>query len=323
MKSLVTICITTYNRKELLPLTLKSILNQTYKDIEIIIVDDFSSDGTQELIENELLKWDRRIKYVRHSKNNGLAFGRNTAINNAKGKYFTFCDDDDEWEDNFIEEFVKIADSYGVSWCFYCGCKYKNLLGTMINIIYDFEGTIKEHIKNGYTPPVASQFYRLESLKEINGYNENIKSGVDHDLWLRLATININIKSIPKALSIPNANARQERMTTNYEKRINGIKSSLLIWENDIESLFGKKFYIKFCNAYLERERLKFLNIYLKELDFIKVNKLKGQISNFNFFKNVIVVILKLFIQKITPNILVSRNKNILLTPTLKIKNET
>lgn len=317
---MVTVCVTTFNRKELLKLTLISILNQTYKTIEIIIVDDCSTDGTQEFVKNELLKLDKRIKYIRHKKNKGLAASRNSAIMNASGKYFTFCDDDDIWEANFIEEFIKVASRYSDDWCFYCGCKYKNLLGTTISVIYNYEGTIKEHIKDGYTPPVASQFYNLKSLKRVAGYNIDVKSGVDHDLWIRLAKIDLNIKSIPLALSIPNANAKQERMTTNYHKRINGLENSLLIWKQDLKDLYGKDFYLDFTNAYFEREKLKFLKKYLKEFDFLKAYTIKENISNLSFFKMSIMEILKFTIKFLIPNFIVKKEKIILLRPTLKLK---
>ena len=65
---LVSVIITTYNRKNQLSLTLDSILKQTYKNIEIIIIDDYSTDGTKDLIESKLLKLDNRIKYIRCDK---------------------------------------------------------------------------------------------------------------------------------------------------------------------------------------------------------------------------------------------------------------
>lgn len=250
-------------------------LNQTYKNIEVIIVDDHSSDGTKKLVENELLKLDDRIRYIRHEKNKGLATGRNTAIFNAKGKYFTFCDDDDEWVPEFIEEFVKVANNNKESCCFCCGGKYKNLLGTQIYMIPSYEGELKSYLRNGFTPPVASQFYSLSSLREVNGYNEKIKSGVDHDLWIRLAKNGANIKCISKSLSIPNVNAKQERMTTNYEKRINGIQDSLNEWKNDLINLYGKEYYKVFRSVYIERERKKFLKSYLEEFNFIMAYRIK------------------------------------------------
>ena len=72
MSSLVSVW---YNK--FLPITLKSVLKQTYKNLEIIIVDDFSDDGTDILMHDELLKLDHRIKYIRHDENKGLAHAEN------------------------------------------------------------------------------------------------------------------------------------------------------------------------------------------------------------------------------------------------------
>jgi glycosyltransferase involved in cell wall biosynthesis len=256
MNNLVTVCITTYNRKKLLPLTLRSVLNQKYRNIEIIIVDDCSTDGTKELVENKLLKLDDRIRYIRHKQNKGLAYGRNTAINNASGKYFTFCDDDDEWNSEFIKEFVTVADCYNDNWCFAYEREYKDSLK---NIIYQ-----------GYTPPVASQFYFLKTLKDIDGYNENIKSGVDHDLWLKLAVYNVNIVGIPKVLALANKNALHDRMTTNEKKRINEISLSLIIWKDLIEENFSIEFYNFFKKNYMYYLDKNFL------LNSIKTRNLKN-----------------------------------------------
>ena len=85
----------------------------------------------------------------------------------------------------------------------------QNFLGTDIEAVYEYEGDLKNLIKKGFTPPVASQFYNLSILKEINGYNKNVNSGVDHDLWIRLAKVGVNIKYVSKVLSLPNANKKQ------------------------------------------------------------------------------------------------------------------
>ena len=84
---LVSVCITTFNRKASLIETVNSILSQTYQNIEVIIVDDCSSDGT-DIIIKKILSKKKKIKYIRHKKNKGLAAARNTAIFNAKGRYF-------------------------------------------------------------------------------------------------------------------------------------------------------------------------------------------------------------------------------------------
>lgn len=269
-KHLVTICIATYNREKLLPKTVESVINQTYKNLEIIIVNDCSTDNTDDLMQ-KITKQDDRIKYIKQDINKGLANARNSAIFNASGKYFTFIDDDDLWNPTFVEEFVKLAEGYNEDWCFCCGSE--NKLGCPIP---EMEGYLKDYIKQGFTPPVASQFYFTSTLKKINGYNPKIKSGVDHDLWLKLAFNKIKIKSLEKCLSIPNGNISEERMTTNYEKRVSGINNSLNIWQKDIEKNFSKAFFKHFKKSY---------RYYLYKKSFIGEVKKLNLIKSIYFFK--------------------------------------
>ena len=300
--------------------TTKSILNQNYKNIEIIIVDDCSNDGTESLVIDKLLNSDRRIKYIRHKKNKGLAVARNTAINKAKGKYFTFCDDDDLWEPNFIKEFIKEASNYNKDWCFCCSEKNKYSLNKGIKIKFKYKGSLKNFIKKGYTPPVAGQFYNLSSLKNVGGYNEEITSGVDHDLWIRLAKKGIKIKYLPKALSIPNAQDLRVRHTTNYTKRIDGIKKSLSIWSDDLKKMYGKTFYNKFYEAYLFREYKKFLITYIQKFDITMIYKIYKDVPSLTFLK----IMFNLLFRQLT-NILnlkskTSKKKILKQKPTLIIK---
>lgn len=93
-KPTVSIIIPTYNRRQSIGRFIKSVLNQTYRDFELIIVDDGSTDNTRELVagfNNE------RIRYVRHEENKGEAAARNTGIKAARGEYIASHDSDDEW----------------------------------------------------------------------------------------------------------------------------------------------------------------------------------------------------------------------------------
>tara|TARA_B100001093_G_C26857563_1_gene1028188 strand:- start:7145 stop:8002 length:858 start_codon:yes stop_codon:yes gene_type:complete len=84
---------------------LDSIINQTYKNLEILIIDDFSSDNTGEIIKNY---GDSRIRYIRHSSNKGLAQSRNTGMKNSNGEFIAFLDDDDEWLPDKIKEQLNV-----------------------------------------------------------------------------------------------------------------------------------------------------------------------------------------------------------------------
>ena len=102
-KELISVVITTYNRVELLKKSLNSVINQTYKNIEIIVADNHSTDGTDKLLE-EYTKQDNRIKYFRHSENIGMTNNTTFAHSKITGKYFHVLCDDDWLDKDFIEK---------------------------------------------------------------------------------------------------------------------------------------------------------------------------------------------------------------------------
>ena len=104
----VSVIIATYNRAELLPRAVNSVLAQTYERYEVIIVDDCSPDNTQEAIRRFA---NPRIRAVRHETNRGAAAARNTGIAQARGEYIAFLDDDDECTPNRLADQVSVLDS--------------------------------------------------------------------------------------------------------------------------------------------------------------------------------------------------------------------
>ena len=98
----VSVVIPTYNRSHLLQLTLQSVEEQTFKDLEIIVVDDGSKDNSREVI-RQLQKHDNRIVYI-YQVNQGASAARNTGIRNSHGKYIAFLDSDDLWKPAKIEK---------------------------------------------------------------------------------------------------------------------------------------------------------------------------------------------------------------------------
>ena len=103
-KSLVSVIVTTYNRKELLKETIDSIVNQTYKNFELIVVDNFSN---YDFLAHVEYFDDDRIKAFQNQNNGVIAVNRNYGMKKAKGEYIAFCDDDDFWEQNKLEEQLK------------------------------------------------------------------------------------------------------------------------------------------------------------------------------------------------------------------------
>ncbi len=102
-EELVSIIMPAYNCGDFIGTTLDSVINQSYKNWEVIVVDDCSTDNTADVVQ-EYIKKDNRIKYHKLEKNSGAAVARNKAIDLATGKYMAFLDSDDVW---FPEKLTK------------------------------------------------------------------------------------------------------------------------------------------------------------------------------------------------------------------------
>ena len=130
--SLVSVIITTYNRIATLPRAINSVLKQTYTNLELIIVDDGSNDGTDKYIEQLN---DSRLKYIRLGKNLGPAGARNAGVNAAKGKYIAFQDSDDEWDENKLAIQMEVLKNSPNCDLVYCAMKQVDEDNIVVDII--------------------------------------------------------------------------------------------------------------------------------------------------------------------------------------------
>ncbi|MDD2435544.1 MAG: glycosyltransferase family 2 protein [Bacilli bacterium] len=103
---LVSVIVPVYNTKEYVPKCLDSILKQTYDKLEIIVVNDCSLDGVEEILEEYKAK-DKRIKVINFKNNHGVSHARNSAVKKSRGKFITFVDSDDYISKNMINKMVK------------------------------------------------------------------------------------------------------------------------------------------------------------------------------------------------------------------------
>lgn len=105
MEELVTIITPSYNTASYIAETIQSVLNQTYKSWELIIVDDCSTDDTDQVVQQFLD--DKRIRYIKNRANSGAAVSRNRALREAKGRWIAFLDSDDLWMPNKLEKQIR------------------------------------------------------------------------------------------------------------------------------------------------------------------------------------------------------------------------
>ena len=117
MNALVSIITPSYNSAKFIAETIQSVQNQTYTNWEMIIVDDGSSDDTENVVLS-ILQNDNRIQFHKLSQNSGPAVARNTGIEKASGDYMTFIDADDIWFPTFIENNIKTIQETGIPFVF-------------------------------------------------------------------------------------------------------------------------------------------------------------------------------------------------------------
>ena len=181
----VSICIPTYNRRAYLRETIDSIFQQTYKDYEIVIVDDGSTDGTEEMIKNLGFP----VTYY-WQENSGDAAARNKLIELAKGKYISFIDSDDLLIPDAIERMIKVMEAQNEDIIVY-GSYYR------INENGKIYGRCKRRLYSGnITIPLFStilvhacgSMFPTRVLRESPAFDKTLNICSDYDLWLRLST---------------------------------------------------------------------------------------------------------------------------------------
>lgn len=148
--SLVTIITPVYNSERFIKKTIESVSKQTYKNWELILIDDCSTDNSSEIIQ-DLSKDDNRIRYIRLEKNSGAAVARNTGLEKAQGRYIAFLDSDDLWEPNKLEKQLQFMMNNDIGFSF---TAYKlidekgNSLNKIVNVPeqIDYNGLLKNTI---------------------------------------------------------------------------------------------------------------------------------------------------------------------------------
>ncbi|AEC51970.1 glycosyl transferase [Pyrococcus sp. NA2] len=183
----VSVIIPTHNRAKLLKRAIISVLNQTFEDFEIIVVDDASSDNTPKIIES--IK-DSRIRYIRLEKNSGAPTARNIGIKKARGKFIALLDDDDEWLPRKLEvqvkKFNELEKKFGIVYggFYYVSQQNEKIIGKRLP---RFRGNVYgELLKENFigSPTVL---IRRECFKKAGLFDPNLPSSQDWDMWVRIA----------------------------------------------------------------------------------------------------------------------------------------
>lgn len=186
--SLVSAVITTRNRLNLLQRAVESVKQQTYKNIEMIVVDDGSSDNTKDWCNSQSLNYIR----IEPGKGRGGNYARNLGIKASKGEYVAFLDDDDYWMPTKIEKQVFQLQQSGneLVHCY----RYLEFINVdnssrieLCPLNSNYKGNLKKRILYQITCLTSAIMVSRKALNEIGGFDENCKYWQEYELTIRLA----------------------------------------------------------------------------------------------------------------------------------------
>jgi glycosyltransferase involved in cell wall biosynthesis len=232
----VSVVIPTYNRAHLICRAIQSVLDQTYQNLEIIVVDDGSTDNTEEIVINFK---DERIRYIQHSENKGASAARNSGIRVSRGEYIAFQDSDDEWFSDKLEKqiraFYKSSPEVGVV---YSGF-YKVEANKKIYIPSDDhaqkKGNIHNELLKGNFVGTPTVLIKKECFENVKYFDENIPSLEDWELWIEISKYyNFEYINMPLVYSYSTPNS------VNFNQK-NAIKAYEMILKNHLNEFCKNK----------------------------------------------------------------------------------
>jgi len=197
IKPKVTVIMSAYNAERFIAESIKSILNQTMRNFELIIINDASKDRTDSIIRRFK---DKRIRYFQRKYNKGKSHSVNLAFKKAKGKYACIFDADDIMVNYKLEVSAKILDKYPEHGLVYGDAWVIDEASEIIGPLY-FPSRAKRSIddkfpdlrfsmtslRKGALFSQGSTMFRMEAIRKVGGLDEKLHVAEDWDLWLRIA----------------------------------------------------------------------------------------------------------------------------------------
>lgn len=184
MSTLVTVAVPVYNGARYINQTIDSALAQTYPHLEIIVIDDGSTDSTATAVQ----AYSSKVQYI-HQKNQGVAAARNHALRLANGKYIVFLDADDLWKPGYLDRLVPLLEHRPDVVAAYCGYQYIDLQNNLLpqhSIRVVDPASFYATIVAGNFIAIDSVLIQKKSLEQIGGFNSKFQGNEDTDILLRL-----------------------------------------------------------------------------------------------------------------------------------------
>ncbi|MCC5907089.1 MAG: glycosyltransferase family 2 protein [Balneolaceae bacterium] len=174
-ESLLSVIIPVYNGERYISDAIDSVLAQNYSPIEIIVVDDGSTDSTKKVLK----KYKDQIVYI-YKKNGGISSARNAGLDAVKGEFIAFIDADDIWHPSKLKKQFSLFDEY-------------KSLEIAIGLSIDFEGTLIEKKEKTFRLTLGNSLFKKPVFKKVGRFDEELELGEDTDWFFRARENNISV----------------------------------------------------------------------------------------------------------------------------------
>lgn len=271
MNEIVSVIIPTYNRKNFIIQAIESVINQTYKNLEIIVIDDGSSDNTKETLKDYIL--NNKIKYF-YKENSGVSNTRNYGIEKSTGSFLAFLDSDDFWKHDKIEKQInlfKSNDKLGlVHTCYTTLLDNQEITKHPDNPNY-YQGKVFEKMIQFNMVATSTVVIKKECIEKSGLFFQEYSPCEDYDLWIKISKY-YEFAYLNEALAF-----YRENSTNNISKNLDKFeKGAISIFDKnwneikDTEQLKLKnkaysRFYSYLSTFYYQQNNLtKFEEYYIK-----------------------------------------------------------
>ena len=234
----VSVIVPAYNAMTYLPKTIDSVLEQTFTDFEVIIVNDGSSDDIEKWVDTIT---DNRVRLI-SQKNQGAATARNTGIAHAKGEYIAFLDSDDLWEQTKLEKQVNCLDNNPDVGLVYAWISSIDENGNNRGKIFanNAEGYVWEKlIEENIVMSGSAAMVRRDCFEKLGVFDQNLRFAEDWEMWIRIAR-NYSFAAIKEPLVYYRHHPNNK--SQHYIKKIDNFR---LIIEKSFESVPFELLYLR------------------------------------------------------------------------------
>ena len=238
----ISILIGTFNRSKLLIRCIDSIFNQTYKNIEVIVINDASVDNTEEVLKDLKNTYQDQLKYITNKENRGIAYNSNLAFKHSSGEYIALIGDDDYWIDkDKLKKQLKVFkgnEDIGIVGSWWIEKSDNKEIKKSPQEPNNWKGKLLAGggVICGSTPLILRKVW-----VDIGGFDENMKRGTDSELFRRIVLNEYKAKILPEFTTVVDISHNYNRMTP--VQNIAAIKISL-----DANTYLLKKFKYEYLN---------------------------------------------------------------------------